>query len=204
MLKIHTLPLGQLQANCYLVHAEGSKACAVIDPGGDYPILRAKLEALGLSVDAVLLTHGHFDHVGAVEELVEATGCQLWMSQSDWSQFPNPVTNYLYPIANCDFTEVRFCEEGEIIPAGGLEFTVLQTPGHSHGSVCFACGDALFTGDTLFAGGMGRTDLPGGNGRFMGESLARLAEIDKNYTVYPGHGPATTLAIERSCNPYLR
>ena len=204
MLSVHTLPLGQLRANCYIVHAEGSRTCAVIDPGGDYPILRSQLEALGLSVDAVLLTHGHFDHVGAVEELVKAAGCQLWMSQSDWSQFPSPITSFVYPIANCDFTEVRFCEEGDAIRAGGLELRVLETPGHSHGSLCFACCDALFTGDTLFAGGMGRIDLPGGSGRFMRDSLSRLAEIEIDYTVYPGHGPASTLSQERIHNPYLR
>ena len=154
-------------------------------------------------MDAILLTHGHFDHVGAVEELVRATGCRLWMSQSDWSQVPNPTNSFFYPLANCDFTEVSFCEDQEVISAGGLEFTVFATPGHTCGSVCFRCEDVLFSGDTLFAGSCGRTDLPGGDWNVIRESLARLKELRGDYTVYPGHGESTTLAQERMYNPYM-
>ncbi len=198
---IHTLTLGDYQVNCYIV-AEGS-ACVLIDPGYDPDTVLAKIAQLGLSVEAILLTHGHFDHVGAVEAIWEATGCALWMSESDWSQFPNPVTARLYPLANCDFTEVHFCEEGEIIRAAGLLFDALSTPGHTWGSMCFRCGDALFTGDTLFAGSMGRTDLPGGDRRAMADSLERLKELEGDFDLYPGHGPATTLAWEKKTNPYL-
>ena len=159
---------------------------------------------LGLTVDAVLLTHGHFDHVGAVEQIVEATGCKLWMSESDWSQKISPMTAYFYPIANCDFTEVWFCEDGEIIRAGGLSFHTLSTPGHTYGSVCFQCENALFTGDTLFAGSCGRTDLPGGDWATIQDSLIRLRELEGDFSVYPGHGDSTTLAAERQYNPYLR
>ena len=162
------------------------------------------LQGRNLTADAILLTHGHFDHVGAVEKLVEATGCTLWMSEGDWSQKRNPITAYFYPIANCDFTEVQFCEEGEDIPAAGLSFSVMATPGHTHGSVCYRYGDALFSGDTLFAGSCGRTDLPGGNWATIQESLRRLAELPENLTVYPGHGEATTIEKEKRKNPYLR
>ena len=137
MLQIHTLPLGSYQTNCYIVYEENAKTCAVIDPGYDAHIVLKETERLGLAVDAVLLTHGHFDHVGAVEAIVSATGCKLWMHQSDWSQKIDPMTAYFYPLANCDFTEVQFCEEGEEICAAGLALTVLETPGHTHGSVCF-------------------------------------------------------------------
>ena len=204
MIKIHTLTLGSYQTNCYIVHQETAKTCAVIDPGYAPEVILEKVGALGLTVDAILLTHGHFDHVGAVETLVKATGCDLWMSESDWSQFPNPTTAFLYPLANCDFTEVHFCEEDDHIHAGGLTFVTWRTSGHTWGSVCFACEDALFTGDTLFAGSCGRIDLPGGDRDAMLRSLERLAETEGDYTVYPGHGPKTTLAIERMCNPYLR
>ena len=155
-------------------------------------------------MDAVLLTHGHFDHVGGVETIVKATNCALWMRESDYTQFKNPQNDFFYPIHDCDFTEVRFCEEGEQIHAGGLTFTALETPGHTWGSVCYLCEDALFSGDTLFAGSCGRTDLPGGDWQTIMLSLERLAEIEGNYTVYPGHGESTTLAKEREQNPYMR
>ena len=204
MLKVETLTLGNYQTNTYIVHNSKSHTCAIIDPGYEAKTILSKVNSLGLTVDAVLLTHGHFDHVGAVEEIVEATGCKLWMSERDWSQFPNPVNAYFYPLANCDFTEVHFCEEDEHIHAGGLTFVTWHTPGHTWGSVCYVCGDVLFSGDTLFAGSCGRIDLPGGDRDAMLRSLERLAETEGDYTVYPGHGPKTTLAIERMCNPYLR
>ena len=204
MLKVHTLPLGAYQTNTYIVHDSASQSCAVIDPGYEAGTILKTVARLGLTVDAVLLTHGHFDHVGAVEEIVEEAGCKLWISESDWSQFPNPVTAYFYPIANCDFCEVSFCEDDEIIPAGGLTFRVLSTPGHTHGSVCYLCENVMFSGDTLFAGSCGRTDLPGGSGRFLRDSLERLAELKDDYIVYPGHGESTTLAEEKRYNPYMR
>ncbi len=198
---VHTLTLGAYQTNCYIVAEKGR--CAVIDPGYDADKILTLLKEQQLTCDAILLTHGHFDHVGAVEALVEATGCALWMSESDWSQFPNPVTAYFYPLANCDFCEVYFCEEGELITVAGLTFEALATPGHTAGSMCFRCGNALFTGDTLFAGSCGRTDLPGGDGKWLKWSLERLAELEEDFTVYPGHGPATTLSREKKTNPYM-
>jgi len=204
MLKIDTLPVGSYQTNCYILRDISSHSCAIIDPGNESEKILQTVQNLGLQVNAILLTHGHFDHVGAVEEIVRATGCKLWMSESDWSQFPNPTISFFYPLANCDFTEVSFCEDGEVIHAGGLEFSVLTTPGHTYGSVCFLCEDALFSGDTLFAGSCGRTDLPGGDWNVIRESLARLKELGGDYTVYPGHGESTTLAQERMYNPYMQ
>ena len=204
MIKIHALPLGSYQTNCYIVHEEHSKTCAVIDPGYTPERVLAQAEKLGLQVDAVLLTHGHFDHVGGVEAIVKATGCALWMREADYTQFKTPENDFFYPIHDCDFTEVQLCEEGEQIHAGGLTFTVMETPGHTWGSVCYLCENVLFSGDTLFAGSCGRTDLPGGDGQTIVLSLERLAELEGDYTVYPGHGGATTLARERAHNPYMR
>ena len=202
-MNIRTYPLGQLQTNCHLVWAEGSKSCAVIDPGYHADRILEITRELGLGIDAILLTHGHFDHVGAVEELVEETGCKLWMHESDWSKTNSPMNNFLFPIANCDFCEIQFCEDFEEITAGGLTFTVRHTPGHSSGSVCFFCGDALFSGDTLFAGGCGRTDL-GGDWNTIVQSLQMLRDLPGDYRVFPGHGSATTLERERKNNPYMR
>ena len=204
MVTIHTLVLGAYQTNCYIVHDDSSKSCAVIDPGYEPEKILATLEALGLTVDAVLLTHGHFDHVGAVEALVGRTGCKLWMKEADYTQKPSPIASFFYPIHDCDFTEVSFCEEGEQIHAGGLIFTVLETPGHTWGSVCYRCEDVIFTGDTLFAGACGRTDLPGGDAQWLRRSLARLAALEEDPTVYPGHGESSSLAREKRYNPYLR
>ena len=201
-MKIHTLPLGAYQTNTYIVEKGGR--CVIIDPGYEAETILAFLSTRGLTTDAVLLTHGHFDHVGAVEKIMSETGCALWMSQRDWAQKPNFLTARLYPLANCDFTEVQFCENGEQITAAGLTFTVLETPGHTWGSVCYLCGDAMFSGDTLFAGSCGRTDLPGGDWDTIAESLKRLAALESNYTVYPGHGNSTTLAYEKQYNPYMR
>ena len=204
MLQIHALPLGSYQTNCYIVHEENAKTCAVIDPGYDAHIVLKQVEQLDLTVDAVLLTHGHFDHVGGVEVIVSTTGCKLWMHQSDWSQKIDPMTTYFYPLANCDFTEVQFCEEGEQIHAGGLVFSVLETPGHTQGSVCYLAEDALFSGDTLFAGSCGRTDLPGGDWMTLMQSLKRLQILADPTRVFPGHGNSTTLAAEKRYNPYMR
>ena len=201
---IHTLPLGDYQTNCYVVYAPGSSTCAVIDPGYFPEKVLAFLQSKELSLDAILLTHGHFDHVGAVEALVKATGCSLWMHERDYTQFKNPQNDFLYPIHDCDFCDVNFCQEGEIIHAGGLTFAVMETPGHTWGSVCYLCENAIFSGDTLFARSCGRTDLPGGDWKTIVLSLERLAQLEGDYTVYPGHGGTSTLEAERKCNPYMR
>ena len=204
MITVYTLPLGDYQTNCYIVCAAESKTCAVIDPGYFPERILSFLVDKGLGLDAILLTHGHFDHVGAVKALVAATGCRLWMKESDYTQHSNPQNDFLYPIHDCDFCEVSFCEEGEKISAGGAVFTAMETPGHTWGSVCYLCENAIFSGDTLFAGSCGRTDLPGGDYGTIVLSLERLAELQGDYTVYPGHGSATTLAQERMYNPYMR
>jgi glyoxylase-like metal-dependent hydrolase (beta-lactamase superfamily II) len=203
MPKIDVLPLGSYQTNCYIVWASGSSRCAVIDPGFEPQTVLNRLAELGLTLDAVLLTHGHFDHVGAVEALVATTGCKLWMSQSDYTQRKNPMNDYLYPLHDRDFCEVSFCEEGEIMCVGNLRFSVMETPGHTWGSVCYLCENAMFSGDTLFADSWGRTDLPGGNGQTLALSLERLGQLEGDYTVYPGHGGTTTLERERETNPYM-
>ena len=204
MMNIDILPLGSYQTNCYIVWEDTAKTCAVIDPGFEPQTVLARLEQLGLTVDAILLTHGHFDHVGAVESIVKATGCPLWMHQGDYSHVKNPTMDFFYPIHDCDFTEVQFCENGETIHAGGLDFTVWETPGHTWGSVCFRCEDALFCGDTLFAGACGRTDLPGGDRKTMVASLRFLSEVKEDYRVFPGHGESSTLRREQQANPYMR
>lgn len=199
-----TLTLGAYQTNCYIVWAEGSKTCAVIDPGYEPETILAKIKALGLTVEAVLLTHSHFDHVGGVKTIAEATGCTVWMREIEYSQRITPITAYFYPLAGRADPFITFYELFETLTAGGLKFMVYPTPGHTAGSVCLACEDVMFTGDTLFAGSQGRTDLPGGDPQDMEDSMTFLRELDFDGKIFPGHGPASTMAKERRTNPYLR
>jgi len=195
MLCVHTLPVGMLQANCYIVHNEGSAECVLIDPGDEAQKLRKRLETLGLVCKGILLTHRHFDHVGAAKPLAEAFGCPVYLHEADL------VQRAVFPYGSDYHTDTY--DEGDTVVLAGLSFAVLHTPGHCPGCVCLQCGNALFTGDTLFEGGMGRVDFPGSSPRAMRDSLARLAALKENYTVYPGHGGATTLDEERATNPYM-
>lgn len=196
MLSLHTLPLGAYQTNCYILHQEASSSCVVIDPGYTPEVILDFLSGKGLTLEAILLTHGHFDHVGAVRDLAAETGCRVWLNPDDLSMPPKLTAGPLY------YTDTY--SEGDTISPAGISFQVLSTPGHTPGSVCLIAEDFLFSGDTLFAGSCGRTDLPGGSTRAIRESLRRLAAIPQDYSVHPGHGESTTLAWEKQYNPYMR
>ena len=203
MPEVYSLTLGEYQTNTYIVSGNGT-GCVLIDPGFDHQAILNRVTELGLKVEAIFLTHGHFDHVGAVEKIVAATGCALWMHKSDWDLPPGPTSRYLYPLAGSRFADILFCSESDKIQAAGLTFIVMSTPGHTPGSVCYLCENELFTGDTLFTRSCGRTDLPGGDPIAMRLSLRRLAILDRPVTIYPGHGSITDLRQERLNNPYLR
>lgn len=195
---ITTLPLGPLGANCYIV-SDGT-CCAIIDPGDNGPALHDALR--GLTVSAILLTHGHFDHVGGVRALQAETGAPVYLSSHDLC-LPAELSGGL-PAEFIDLSQ----EAASAITVGSITFDVLETPGHCPGSVCFWAKDgqeeALFTGDTLFQGSMGRTDFPGGDLTAMQLSLQRLSQLPPSLAVYPGHGPASTIGDERRWNPFLR
>ena len=196
MLKTHTLTLGLYQTNTYIIHDEQSKTCCVIDPGYESDRILDECEKLGLTVEAVLLTHGHFDHVGAVKELAAETGCKVFIHAADLTMPPMMTAGALY------YTDTF--AEGTTLNLAGLSLSVLHTPGHTPGSVCLLCGTSIFSGDTLFAQGCGRTDLPGGDWATILQSLNRLGRIEGNFWVHPGHGPSTTLAQEKRYNPYMK
>ena len=196
MLKVHAMALGDYQTNCYIIHDEASKSCCVIDPGYDADFILNKLDALGLRLEAILLTHGHFDHVGAVKELAAETSCEVYIHPEDLSMPPMMTAGPLY------YTKTY--AEGTQLKLSGLEIGVLHTPGHTPGSVCLVVENTIFSGDTLFQGSCGRTDLPGGNWATIVSSLHRLAALEGNFWVFPGHGGSTTLRDEKKYNPYMR
>ena len=189
------VPLGSYQTNCYLVWQEEQDACVVIDPGDEVDTVLSAVMGLGKDVAAILLTHGHFDHVGAVRQLAAETDCDVYLHSAELSMPKVMTAGTLY----CTHTY----GEGDTVEIAGLQFRVLHTPGHTPGSVCLLCEDTLFSGDTLFAGSYGRTDLPGGDQNVMRSSLQRLARLEGELTVCPGHGPFTTLSYEKQTNPYL-
>lgn len=195
MLKIHVLPLGDYQTNCYIVHEENSTDCLIIDPGYEPEIISSYLEEKGLTPEAILLTHCHFDHVGAVKDLAAQYDCKVFLDKKELAMPPMLTNGPLY------YTDGY--GDGDTLTLAGIPIQVLETPGHTPGSVCLIMEDTLFSGDTLFAGSCGRTDLPCGDARATRDSLRRLAALSENYRVCPGHGPSSTLNREKKTNPYL-
>lgn len=194
-MKIRIMTLGDYATNCYLVSDEAG-VTAVIDPGASPEIVANCLREEHLTLGAILLTHAHFDHVGGVRALAEAFGCPVYLNEKDTAMPQSLTAGPLYV--------TDFYAEGQEVAVGTLRFTVLETAGHTSGSVCLLCDGVLFSGDTLFRGACGRVDLWGGDWQQMQGSLRRLAELDGNPTVLCGHGEATTLERERAENPYLR
>lgn len=195
MLIIDTLPLGDYQTNCYIVRREDSRKALILDPGYEPESILSFLAEKQLTPEAILLTHGHFDHVGAVKELAAETGCRVYLNEKDLAMPPMMTAGPLF------YTDTY--AEGDQLTLAEIPVTVLETPGHTPGSVCLIMEDTLFSGDTLFAGSCGRTDLPCGDSRAMRDSLRRLAALSENYRVCPGHGPSSTLNREKQTNSYL-
>ena len=198
-MNIKTIPVGQLETNCYVVVNEETLACVVIDPGDESNTIMDYIESNRLKCEAILLTHGHFDHVGAVNEILEQTGCALYINPRDEGyEVGKSGMKFKMPEGG------KYYDDGDIIVEAGLEFKVLATPGHTPGSVCLICGGALFTGDTLFRGSCGRADLPGGSMREEMRSLKKICQLEGDYEVYPGHMDSSTLERERRFNHYCR
>ena len=196
---IKTLPVGQLETNCYVVTNENTLESVVIDPGDEANTILDYLESNRLRCAAIFLTHGHYDHVGAVDTLREETGAPVYMNpRDDASRAVDAHMTYRMQPGD------KAYDEGDTVEAAGLVFHVMATPGHTPGGVTLRCEDALFTGDTLFKGSCGRTDLPGGDMEQELSSLRRICELPGDYEVYPGHMDPSTLERERAFNYYCR
>jgi glyoxylase-like metal-dependent hydrolase (beta-lactamase superfamily II) len=198
MMKVSIMQVGPIGTNCYIL--EDEKKIAVIDPGDEAERILEVLEETEGTVEYILLTHGHYDHTTAVPELHRALPeAKIYIHQAD----ANGAGSRLFPLAG-QVDGLLLYDEGDALPLGSLTIEVLHTPGHSKGSVTLRAGDVLFTGDTLFAGSMGRTDLSGGDEGEIMASLKRLGELEGSFTVCPGHMQTSTLDQERKTNPYLR
>ena len=206
-MRVIQVPVGELQANTFIVFKDNSKKAFVVDPGADIEKIWSRLEYEGISeVTHILLTHGHFDHIGAAAELKRRTGAKVCVHERDLPMLTSNKDS-LAVFAGVSIEPVEadiVLHGGEMIRAADIPVQVLHTPGHSGGSVCYITGDVLFSGDTLFYMSCGRTDFPGSDPDEYHNSLHNvLGGLKKDYTVYTGHGIKTTLRAEFRSNPYL-
>ncbi|MBD5113626.1 MAG: MBL fold metallo-hydrolase [Ruminococcaceae bacterium] len=199
------LTLPPLDENCYILF-DGEKNAVIIDPGSHPEIIERELEKQELTPKIILLTHGHFDHISGAAYLKKKYGAKVYINENDECMLSDRAKSGALIAPFFDYISVEcdgHLKEGDIIKQGDLEIKVLETPGHSKGSVCFICGDAIFAGDTLFKGSVGRTDLYLGNYRELENSLKKLTSLPGDYYLYCGHGEDSTLNEERMFNPYI-
>ena len=205
-MKVHMLSLGPLGANCYILETDQKNAIAV-DIGGDPEILLRLLRQQGLHLDRILLTHGHYDHLGGVAQVQQETGAPVYIHGDDLGMLTDEIRSLSTPMGMQGFAPVPDADtltDGEHIRLDDVDLTVLHTPGHTPGSVCYLGNGLLLSGDTLFRQSIGRTDFPGGSMPQMRKSLTRLNGLTGDLLIYPGHNGASTLDYEKEHNPYLR
>jgi glyoxylase-like metal-dependent hydrolase (beta-lactamase superfamily II) len=204
---IHPMPVGPLQANCYIVGCPDTHQAVIIDPGGDGDKILDVVKAEGLTLAAIVNTHGHFDHAGANQHVKQATGADLMIHTLD-----APMLRHLAQAAASWGSQAdespepdRLLEDGDTVACGNIELKVIHTPGHSPGGISLYAGNAVFVGDTLFAGSIGRTDLPGGSYSTLIQSIqTRLFSLPDDVVVYSGHMNASTIGREKTTNPFCR
>ena len=202
-MKVLSLMVGPIMTNCYLLCDEAAKVCAVIDPGDEPERIEALMATTGCTPVMILLTHGHFDHCTGVAGLLKKwPDLPVYIHEADVTDSSGGELTF----RRLDEKNQRYYQEGDTLTVGGLTLRVMETPGHSRGSVCLLVEGqgVIFSGDTLFRGNCGRCDFPGGDYRAMLRSLARLGRLEGQYQVYPGHEEATDMDYERKANPYMK
>jgi len=206
-MEIETITVGAFEVNCYILHGSGGQVL-VADPGDDAERIAEVIARRNLSVAAWLLTHGHADHLSALSVLVRDYPAPVCMHSADaaWAFSARNQIPPFYAAPSMPAAPMRDVRDGSAWTDAGLQYTVFGTPGHTPGGVCFyfPAAKALITGDTLFAGSAGRTDLPGGDSRMLAVSLKRLRAFTEDVLVYPGHGPATTIGQEKRTNFFMK
>ena len=205
-MKIHTLQLGEFRANWYIIETEPNQ-CVAVDIGGDSRLFLEYLKMHKLNLNKILLTHGHFDHMGGCETVRKATGAEIFIHEEDVPMLTSESLSLSTMMAYNPFIPVsdwNVIQDDCYINDGQCVFHVMHTPGHSRGSVCYISEDVIFSGDTLMCCSEGRTDFPGGDHHAIELSLRKLYDLEGDYKVLPGHNEATTLDYERKMNPYMR
>ena len=201
------LVVGPIAANCYIVGSESTKEGMIIDPGAEAEEILKSVKDLELDIKLIVLTHGHMDHIGALKEIKEATGAEVAIHSDDAKSFQGQsqslgaMFGLFYPAPP---RPDRLLKDGDSLDVSDLHFSVLHTPGHTPGGICLLGQGVVFTGDTLFNYGIGRTDLPGSSyDQLMNGIHTKLMTLSDDTVVYPGHGPETTIGTERRGNPFL-
>jgi glyoxylase-like metal-dependent hydrolase (beta-lactamase superfamily II) len=203
-LAVSRYELGPVGTNCYLVRRElGAPEAAVVDPGGDAAQLRLELAGMGATCAGILITHSHWDHLGGVADLAEGTGAKVYMPAVEAPVLAQPAT-WFPDVPIRPYEADVLLEGGETVEVAGISFETIRVPGHSPGHIAYHADGALFSGDVLFAGSVGRTDIPYGDWDTLVESIRALIErFPPDTVVYSGHGPETTLGAELARNPFL-
>jgi hydroxyacylglutathione hydrolase len=207
-MQVETVVVGELSTNCYLLHDAKASDGLIVDPGGEAERIMERIASLGIRIGLVVLTHFHFDHVLAAREVADSVKARLAIHRADAAWLKTPPAFFMQFAPQPPSLEAdELLEEGDLLRVGGESIRVLHTPGHSPGGISLWSEEDGFvlTGDALFAGGVGRTDLPGSNPRdLIGGIRTRLLVLPDETIVYPGHGPASTIGRERVTNPWLR
>lgn len=202
---LERIEVGSFAANCYLVACPETKEAVIIDPGAEGGYIVKRVNELGLKVKYIINTHGHIDHVGSNEEVKKAFEAPILIHEADASMYKSPQASLALFVGKGRLTPPdRTLTEGDELEVGTLKIKVLETPGHTQGGICLDINGSLFTGDTLFMGSIGRTDLPGGSyGQLIESIKSKILSYSDETETFPGHGPPTTVGKERRYNPFL-
>ena len=203
MLKAFTV--GPMEANCYILYNPDKREGLIIDPGAEGSRLIKFIKQEKISINYIINTHGHPDHIGANRKIKEHTNAPILIHQYDAPMLTKSasILSFIFPLESSSPPADTFIKDGDLIECAGMKLKVLHTPGHTPGGISLLIDDSIFTGDTLFSGSIGRSDLPGGSEEVLLNSIKKILSLDENLIIYPGHGPSTTVSEELHSNPFI-